>query len=128
MGDGSGSLTFSELRRACQKFGWPGDVRALFDCLGISSDEGTSSLTLEEVAFLDKWVEEEPSVEAAKEAQFAIDTLKAKEVVQQKERRPSFLDADCQEPDAAADGGQSPSRRTRTGTDATTASAPMPKF
>jgi len=96
--DGSGSLTHSELRRACQKHNWQGDVRALFNCLGVGHEEGKSSLTLNEVAFLDSWVEDEPTEETSKEARSAFEALKGK---QPQERRPSFLDAEPPQEDAA---------------------------
>jgi len=54
--DGSGALTFTELKRACQKFGWPGNVRHLFNCLDVQVAAGKRTLTYKEVAFLDSWV------------------------------------------------------------------------
>jgi len=57
--DGSGSLTFSELRRACTRRGWKGDVRMLFNCLGVTKPDGTKrSLVLPDIQFLDNWVDE----------------------------------------------------------------------
>lgn len=72
--DGSGSLTYGELRRACQKGKWGGDVKALFDCFGMGTAPENASkrtMTTEQIAFLDSWPgeadedeEEEEPVEA----------------------------------------------------------------
>jgi len=60
--DGGGTLTYSELRRACQKLKWQGEVRLLFDCLdtdgkrtGQGTDQGKRSISYKEIAFLDTW-------------------------------------------------------------------------
>lgn len=55
--DGSGSLTFSEMKRACRRMKWKGDVRTLFYCLDIdaSGGPGANSLSYNELAFLDTW-------------------------------------------------------------------------
>jgi Ca2+-binding EF-hand superfamily protein len=58
--DGSGALSFAELRRACKKTKWDGDVRFIFDCLDIDTVPGQRSLSYEEVMFLDSW---EPSLD-----------------------------------------------------------------
>jgi len=70
--DGSGSLTFGELRRACQRGKWSGDVRALFECIGNGNKEGgKQSVNASELAFLDTWpdrdddADEEEDEEAA---------------------------------------------------------------
>merc|ERR1719188_1934224 len=55
--DKSGSLTFSELKRACHKMKWKGDVRLLFDSIDV--DEGGNqakrTISVDELAFLDQW-------------------------------------------------------------------------
>mmetsp|Transcript_28364 Transcript_28364/g.90243 ORF Transcript_28364/g.90243 Transcript_28364/m.90243 type:complete len:725 (-) Transcript_28364:174-2348(-) len=53
--DGSGSLTFSELKRACKRLQWKGDVRQLFLCLDVDTTPGVRSLSYSEIAFLDSW-------------------------------------------------------------------------
>eukprot|EP00449_Zooxanthella_nutricula_P055830 CAMPEP_0198577510 /NCGR_PEP_ID=MMETSP1462-20131121/118990_1 /TAXON_ID=1333877 /ORGANISM="Brandtodinium nutriculum, Strain RCC3387" /LENGTH=774 /DNA_ID=CAMNT_0044308793 /DNA_START=33 /DNA_END=2354 /DNA_ORIENTATION=- len=56
--DKSGTVSFKELRGACRKLHWTGDVRVLFDCLDVGGGadaDGKRSLALKEVAFLDKW-------------------------------------------------------------------------
>merc|ERR1712217_136906 len=74
--DRSGSVTFGELKRACFKLNWTGDVKLLFECLDVdgrrSAEERKKTLSLDEVSFLDSWhfepTEEELSAEdAAKE-------------------------------------------------------------
>jgi len=66
--DGSGQLSFPELRRACRNGRWQGDVRHIFDCLDIDSYTnerigGTNmkrrTLSYKEIAFLDAWVPDE---------------------------------------------------------------------
>jgi len=52
--DGSGSLTFSELRKSCRRLGWQGEVRLLFNCLNCKKN-----LTLSDIVFLDKWLDDE---------------------------------------------------------------------
>eukprot|EP00931_Biecheleriopsis_adriatica_P104517 TRINITY_DN79186_c0_g1_i1.p1 TRINITY_DN79186_c0_g1~~TRINITY_DN79186_c0_g1_i1.p1 ORF type:complete len:377 (+),score=62.18 TRINITY_DN79186_c0_g1_i1:902-2032(+) len=55
--DGSGSVSFPELKRACAKGKWSGDVLLLFNCLDFEG-EGTGrkrTLDMEEVIFLDSW-------------------------------------------------------------------------
>eukprot|EP00931_Biecheleriopsis_adriatica_P040164 TRINITY_DN22989_c0_g2_i1.p1 TRINITY_DN22989_c0_g2~~TRINITY_DN22989_c0_g2_i1.p1 ORF type:complete len:545 (+),score=103.28 TRINITY_DN22989_c0_g2_i1:93-1727(+) len=68
--DGSGTVSFLELKRACEKLKWSGDVRLLFDCLDIDKKRdkhnNQRSLSYEEVAFLDSW-QLEPFVEASSE-------------------------------------------------------------
>mmetsp|Transcript_72018 Transcript_72018/g.154131 ORF Transcript_72018/g.154131 Transcript_72018/m.154131 type:complete len:791 (+) Transcript_72018:91-2463(+) len=57
--DRSGTLTFAEMKRACHKMRWKGDVRVLFDCLDVDRKKGGEdakrSISKEEVAFLDTW-------------------------------------------------------------------------
>eukprot|EP00403_Amphidinium_massartii_P048930 CAMPEP_0178463440 /NCGR_PEP_ID=MMETSP0689_2-20121128/50334_1 /TAXON_ID=160604 /ORGANISM="Amphidinium massartii, Strain CS-259" /LENGTH=741 /DNA_ID=CAMNT_0020090323 /DNA_START=32 /DNA_END=2254 /DNA_ORIENTATION=- len=57
--DGSGSLSLSELRKACKRLRWHGDVKLLFDCLDLDGDTsghpGKRTLQLKEVSFLDSW-------------------------------------------------------------------------
>ncbi|CAJ1385986.1 unnamed protein product [Effrenium voratum] len=69
--DRSGSVTFPELKRACHKMKWLGNVRTLFDCLDIDSGDrrnrdaatGKRAISLEELAFLDSWnIEPRPEV------------------------------------------------------------------
>mmetsp|Transcript_60067 Transcript_60067/g.143083 ORF Transcript_60067/g.143083 Transcript_60067/m.143083 type:complete len:886 (+) Transcript_60067:152-2809(+) len=71
--DGSGQLSFPELRRACRNGRWQGDVRLLFDCLDIDSsgnerigggDKKRRTLSYKEIAFLDAWVPDEVHEEA----------------------------------------------------------------
>jgi hypothetical protein len=60
--DGGGTLSFSELRRACRKWRWEGEVRLLFDCLDIDSDgPGRRQISVHEISFLDEWEALEPS-------------------------------------------------------------------
>merc|ERR1712194_964977 len=57
--DRSGAVTFAELKRACFKMNWQGDVKLLFDCLDVDGkhrgEGGKRTLTLDEVGFLDSW-------------------------------------------------------------------------
>mmetsp|Transcript_78033 Transcript_78033/g.171066 ORF Transcript_78033/g.171066 Transcript_78033/m.171066 type:complete len:777 (-) Transcript_78033:2325-4655(-) len=57
--DGVGSVTLGELKRACAKLNWSGDVHLLFACLDIDGqtvgEHLAPSLTWSEVAFLDQW-------------------------------------------------------------------------
>merc|ERR1712218_279532 len=53
--DGSGSLSYSELKRTCKNLKWCGDVKSIFDCLDIEA--GTErSLSFKELVFLDSWM------------------------------------------------------------------------
>mmetsp|Transcript_123420 Transcript_123420/g.356800 ORF Transcript_123420/g.356800 Transcript_123420/m.356800 type:complete len:747 (+) Transcript_123420:149-2389(+) len=60
--DGSGSVCFSELRRACNRLGYQGNVRQIFEFLDIDVEPGKRTLSYKELAFLDNWV---PQVEDA---------------------------------------------------------------
>lgn len=63
--DGSNTLSYGELKRACFKYNWHGEVRLLFDCLDIDGKKdpkmsgfesaGKRSISAEELAFLDSW-------------------------------------------------------------------------
>jgi len=82
--NGSGTLTCTELKQACSKLKWPGDVQPLLDCLGLGlgQDEHSKgnrlSLTLAGIAFLDSWAEYEPCMEAAVDAQAREEAKQAK--------------------------------------------------
>jgi len=66
--DRSGSVTYTELKRACHKMQWPGDVRTLFDCIDIDGNDkkgrdgstGKRAISLDEIVFLDSWSVEPP--------------------------------------------------------------------
>mmetsp|Transcript_81895 Transcript_81895/g.213230 ORF Transcript_81895/g.213230 Transcript_81895/m.213230 type:complete len:850 (+) Transcript_81895:61-2610(+) len=62
--DHSGSVSFKELKHACRKLHWKGDVRLLFDCLDVNRvrDSGVRAITVGEICFLDNW-QLEPSEE-----------------------------------------------------------------
>lgn len=53
--DGSGLVSFSEMKRQCAKHAWDGDVRALFHCLQADKSTGKRHLSLQDVLFLDSW-------------------------------------------------------------------------
>merc|ERR1740121_1536149 len=59
--DGDGTVNLAELKRACHKLHWDGDVPVLFDCLDVegkvtsSTGQLSRSLTFASVAFLDTW-------------------------------------------------------------------------
>jgi len=64
--DGSGTLSYAELRRACQRLKWCGDTRLLFNCLDfdgkrdeVGDNIGKRSISFAEIAFLDAWQPEE---------------------------------------------------------------------
>lgn len=64
--DKSGTVTFQELKRACHKMKWHGDVRLLFEALDVDGKRdkqgegiGRRSISLEEISFLDTWVVED---------------------------------------------------------------------
>lgn len=67
--DGSRSISLSELRRACEKRCWDGDVKLLFKCLDVDTaqDEGTGrrTITFDEISFLDHWQAGEPSLDVS---------------------------------------------------------------
>eukprot|EP00434_Breviolum_minutum_P015093 symbB.v1.2.013306.t1/scaffold936.1/size150329/3 len=66
--DGSGTISLPELRRACQKRSWRGDVPMLFRCLDVEGDADHARLSLDEIGFLDNWEvpsEDEPEVNGA---------------------------------------------------------------
>lgn len=53
-----GRLSYPDLRRACQKLKYTGEVRLLFDCLdmgGQPAEGGKRFISLKEVSFLDDW-------------------------------------------------------------------------
>lgn len=57
--EGSGSVTLNDLKGACRRLKWDGDVKALFKgliCKGSSAEE-KKNMTLKDVIFLDKWVD-----------------------------------------------------------------------
>merc|ERR1711879_509531 len=72
--DKSGAVTFAELKRACFKLNWPGDVRLLFKCLDTDDklEDHKKTLSLDEVNFLESWqfepTEEEMQAEEAARA------------------------------------------------------------
>jgi len=53
--DGSGSITLSELKRACRRFKWQGNVKLLFHCLDTDNDSERRTLQYKELEFLDAW-------------------------------------------------------------------------
>lgn len=65
--DGSGSLSFSELKRACRKGKWKGDVHLLFNCLDTDKERshGKRSITVQEIQFLDTWETMEDEAEGS---------------------------------------------------------------
>uniref|UniRef100_A0A7S4UW69 EF-hand domain-containing protein n=1 Tax=Alexandrium monilatum TaxID=311494 RepID=A0A7S4UW69_9DINO len=65
--DGSGSLTLSELKRACKRLKWKGDVRTLLRCLDLETGDGRTTLSWRELDFLDTWPMTEEGNEAADE-------------------------------------------------------------
>jgi len=71
--DDSDSVTLQELKRACHKLHWNGDVALLFECLDVDQkkDQETKvrSLSFEEVAFLDSWHLESTEEELAADSE-----------------------------------------------------------
>lgn len=68
--DGSGSITLSEMKNLCHKLHWSGDPTLIFECLDVDRKRDLDSkrnLSMEEVAFLDKWVREPTEEEMAAE-------------------------------------------------------------
>eukprot|EP00928_Gymnodinium_smaydae_P039133 TRINITY_DN26803_c0_g1_i1.p1 TRINITY_DN26803_c0_g1~~TRINITY_DN26803_c0_g1_i1.p1 ORF type:complete len:737 (-),score=154.55 TRINITY_DN26803_c0_g1_i1:148-2256(-) len=56
--DFNGTVTLAELKRACKRLHWGGDVRLLFNCLDTDvarDDVGKRSLSFQELSFLDSW-------------------------------------------------------------------------
>lgn len=56
--DCDGHVSYFELKRACQRLRWGGDVYQLFQCLDIDmrrDGNGRRSVTLREIQFLDEW-------------------------------------------------------------------------
>lgn len=62
--DKSNQVTYSEMKRACYKMNWDGDVRVLFDVLELDGHResltGKRSINLEELGFVESW-QVEPS-------------------------------------------------------------------
>lgn len=60
--DGNGLVSLVELRRACHKFSWDGDVQILFGYFGAEgggvSGEGRHSVRYGDFEFLDSWATE----------------------------------------------------------------------
>jgi len=79
--DGSETLTYAELRRGCQRLHWQGEVRLLFNCLcvGQIGSESKRSLMLQDVAFLDSWLEHYSPLEAASRDESGSSSPKAKQ-------------------------------------------------
>lgn len=64
--DGSGSLSYPELRRACRRLKWKGDVQLLFNCLdtdGLRAG-GRRNISQQELFFLDSWEVKEEEIRA----------------------------------------------------------------
>lgn len=55
--DGNGHLSFAELRRATRRLKWQGDVKTLFNCVGIKNQN--RSMALSDISFLDTWIDED---------------------------------------------------------------------
>mmetsp|Transcript_118580 Transcript_118580/g.369379 ORF Transcript_118580/g.369379 Transcript_118580/m.369379 type:complete len:442 (-) Transcript_118580:75-1400(-) len=53
--DGSGSVSFSELKRGCMRLKWEGDAREIFDCLDQDAGAERQTLSYKELEFLDSW-------------------------------------------------------------------------
>mmetsp|Transcript_82656 Transcript_82656/g.267576 ORF Transcript_82656/g.267576 Transcript_82656/m.267576 type:complete len:834 (+) Transcript_82656:224-2725(+) len=53
--DNSGSVTFSELNRACKRRDYKGNVKVIFKCLDVCVLPGFRSLSYKDVSFLDSW-------------------------------------------------------------------------
>mmetsp|Transcript_3722 Transcript_3722/g.6600 ORF Transcript_3722/g.6600 Transcript_3722/m.6600 type:complete len:865 (-) Transcript_3722:83-2677(-) len=81
--DGSNALSIGELKRACNKYNWHGDVRLIFDCLDVDQkrdatcvgieSSGKRSISAEELRFLDSWPQE-PTDEEIKEDEALLET------------------------------------------------------
>ncbi|CAE7351012.1 ANKRD50 [Symbiodinium natans] len=70
--DGSGSVSLHELRKACQKRCWAGDVNMLFNCLDVDEGSGhRATLDVTEVSFLDNWDEASETEEETAEPETA---------------------------------------------------------
>lgn len=60
--DGSGELSNREFTRSCRAYGFIGDARVLFRAF---DTDGGRKLSMEEMAFLDDWLVEDPSLALA---------------------------------------------------------------
>jgi len=78
--DGSGTLSYGELKRNCRKLRWDGDVKHVFNCLNIELNPGSRTLGFKELAFLDCW---EPSLD---DVAHNVMTEKSEAAAQAKER------------------------------------------
>mmetsp|Transcript_54445 Transcript_54445/g.127103 ORF Transcript_54445/g.127103 Transcript_54445/m.127103 type:complete len:1075 (+) Transcript_54445:99-3323(+) len=65
--DKSGTVRYMELRRALEKYHWPGNARVLFDCLDVRGHGKV--LDLEEMTFLDNWATAKKDKQGAEEKQ-----------------------------------------------------------
>lgn len=102
--DRSGSVTLTELKRACHKMNWSGDVRLLFQCLDADhvrdNTTGKRSVMLDEICFLDAWIPE-PAVEEE------VDLSPARPGTAPHQRSTQFFpgkDADARRPGTAPEG------------------------
>lgn len=83
--DNSGTVSFSELRRACKRRGWTGDVRSVFHCLGIRIARGHRTLSYKDLSFLDRW---EPALDEKSLFDDSIQDPKNGEIKNEKRCKP----------------------------------------
>merc|ERR1719253_1447768 len=74
--NGTGKLSYQELKRACQNLKWQGEVRLLFDCLDLDGklEGGKRFISMKEVQFLDEW-QGDPGLEEQAEDEIVNATL-----------------------------------------------------
>jgi len=116
--DGSGSLTYGELRRACQKGKWGGDVKFLFDCLGMGSVQENASkrvMTADQISFLDSWPGEADEDDEEEEEQMEAVVRPPRSPKKTMSAAPSSRKADSRPATAAADDVDRPSSSPMTG-------------
>lgn len=74
---GVGTITYQDLKRACHRLRWQGDVKQLYECLDCddrAKEFGTKTMSLKEVGFLDTW-EDSQSAEQQAEEHVVCDAL-----------------------------------------------------
>eukprot|EP00931_Biecheleriopsis_adriatica_P116417 TRINITY_DN92055_c0_g1_i1.p1 TRINITY_DN92055_c0_g1~~TRINITY_DN92055_c0_g1_i1.p1 ORF type:complete len:774 (+),score=171.97 TRINITY_DN92055_c0_g1_i1:64-2385(+) len=109
--DRSGSVTFAEMKRACHKLKWHGNVRTLFDCIDLDSADrrnrdaatGKRAITYDELAFLDSW-SVEPTADVASLEDFLADS-EAKKIMKMKMSPSQALSRRRREEERAASAG-----------------------
>jgi len=93
--DNSGSLTFSEIRKATKQLKWDGDPKLLFEALDMSGErtaaEPRRTIDLDEIAFLDGYNEEIPTHgDVLEQPQFSQSSRRSKSLTSASKHAPVY--------------------------------------